>query len=157
LAAPSVPTISQVGNSLTAPAGAVSYLWILNGDTLSLNTRTITAPQSGSYVVVVFNVNGCSRASAPKNVTITSVEETLVKNGVILFPNPAESYVWISTETGPVELVGIFTPQGRRLDFHEALSTGKGLKLDIRILASGNYWIQVKSRDRTTVFPLLKD
>ena len=68
---PAVPVITGPSSfcpstsiTLTAPAGYASYLWS-NGQT----TPSISVSAAGDYTVTVTNAQGCSRMSAPFNVT----------------------------------------------------------------------------------------
>ncbi len=155
LANPATPTITVTGNTLTAPANLAYYIWILDGDTLPDHTRTITATQSGSYVVVVFNAAGCFRVSNPR--IFTSVDHLITKNGISLYPNPATSLLRIQSESDGISLDGIVNALGQSFPVG-ILKSGSGfIEIDVRTLPSGTYWARVRNGNKTIVIPVTKD
>ncbi|WP_149244300.1 LamG-like jellyroll fold domain-containing protein [Dyadobacter sp. 32] len=81
---PSVPTITATGATnfcagssvkLSAPAGANSYLWKLNGNPISdgATSQSITITTAGSYTITVTNANGCANTSAATVVTVNAL------------------------------------------------------------------------------------
>ena len=85
---PLKPTIIQNGNNL-ASSGAVAYQWYYY-DTLisSATSQFYTAVQSGFYLVMITDVNGCSSRSDPVYVDITAVKELTLLNNISIYPNP---------------------------------------------------------------------
>lgn len=70
-AVPTVPTVTQTGTVLNSSATSGNQ-WYLNGSIISGQTGTsYTAPQSGSYQVLVTNGNGCTAMSAAVAVTVS--------------------------------------------------------------------------------------
>lgn len=61
---PNDPEISQTLIGISASFG-FSYLWLRDGDTLSVNTQEIPDPTPGSYTVIVTNGFGCPAQSLP--------------------------------------------------------------------------------------------
>ena len=60
--------------ALSVPLNAgVSYQWMLDGNILTgATTNTFTVTESGIYSVLVMNANGCSRLSAPRNISFNA-------------------------------------------------------------------------------------
>jgi len=97
---PGGPTTICPGSSvsLSAPNGN-SYLWS-NGST----TRSITVNSAGNYVVTITGSNGCTAASSPLNVSITTLPiPTITTSGptnlapgqsVTLTSSAGTSYLW---------------------------------------------------------------
>ncbi len=155
VANPAVPTITVTGNTLTAPANFVNYIWILNGDTLPENTRVLNITESGSYVVVVFNAAGCFRASNPR--IVTSSDNLISKNGVSMYPNPASSSLRIQSSSENISLDGIVNALGQSFPVG-ILKKGFGfMEIDVRSLPSGTYWARVRNGNKTIVIPVTKD
>ena len=86
--------------SLSAPAGASSYVWSPTAQT----TQSITTGTAGTYSVVVTNSSGCSNSSSPVTVTVTqsptanitaSGSTTFCQGGnVNLSATAGSSYLW---------------------------------------------------------------
>ena len=154
LASPAVPTITQTGNTLFGPPN-LSYTWILNGDTLPDHTQTITAPSSGTYVLVVQNAAGCYRNSQPKVVTITGIHGAISRE-FRLYPNPAEAELrlqWTGSEPQHLELRNslgqILRSESISLSSDEAV-------ISIKNLPSGTYWLLVQGRNGLQRMPFSK-
>ena len=110
-------TICQGSNlTLTADPGT-SYLWSTGATTQSINTST-----AGSYTVTVTGLNGCTNASSPAIVNISSTTQaTITPNGpttfcqgdnVILSANAGQSYLWstgATTQSINVSAAGNYT------------------------------------------------
>lgn len=154
---PSVPTFSQNGNILTGPPGMSYYTWIVNGtDTLTSHSQTITAPYSGSYVLVVFNAARCSRNSQPVAVIVNSLLPQIADLGLSLYPNPTQGVVTLkwSQENKP-EILGIFNAMGKTLELESKESIiEKNVKINLQSLPSGCYWLRIKNLDRIFVYPI---
>lgn len=154
---PAVPSFTQNGNVLTGPAGQNYYLWIVNGtDTLPENTNQITAPYSGSYVLVVFNNAGCSRTSVPVNVVVVSVNPVFENAGIQIFPNPTREYVHIRNLDGEKpEIIGLFSNIGRELKLDWQM-VENSLILNLKSLPHGSYWLKIKKGESIFVNPIWK-
>lgn len=155
VANPAIPTISASGNTLTAPANHSNYFWILNGDTLTDHTNSITATESGSYVVVVVNAAGCFRVSNP--FVFTSVDQLISKSGVSLFPNPASTLLRIQSSSGSISLDGIVNAMGKSFPVGIQKKGDRFIEIDVRTLPTGIYWARVRNGNKTIVIPVTKD
>ncbi len=157
-AKPTIPTITVAGNLLTGPANMVNYIWILNGtDTLAAHTRSITAPTTGSYVLVVFNAGGCFNTSLPKTVTVTSTEKFLTKSEWKAVPNPTEGKLWIETNDASARIIGLYNGMGQNVGSQVNTTTEKsGIRLDLKNLPVGCYWIKISSSKGISSLPILK-
>ena len=69
------PICEGASITLTAPPGAVSYLWSDSTTT----TQTFAAGEEGSYSVTLTDANGCTYAPPPVNVEITPGPDALIK------------------------------------------------------------------------------
>jgi hypothetical protein len=87
---PATPTITQAGNTLTAPAGFVGYQWyhagvLQNG---AIN-QSYTPTATGTYSVVVTDANGCSSSSNNYPFIIDAATDLLSTFGEAqIYPNP---------------------------------------------------------------------
>jgi PKD repeat protein len=156
---PAVPTFTQAGNTLTGPASMTNYIWIVNGtDTLPEHTRIITAPFSGSYVLVVFNAAGCSNSSNPVNVVVISVNPILESSGIRAYPNPTSGLLLLESKTDEkFEILGLFNGMGKNMVEEIGLSSkGKGQVMDFTKLSSGIYWVRIQKSGSIFVLPIQK-
>jgi hypothetical protein len=91
-APPAVPTITASGAAtfctggsvrLSAPAGASSYQWKLNGSAISggATTKDTTITAAGNYTVTVTNANGCASTSAATMVTVKALPAAAIITG----------------------------------------------------------------------------
>ncbi|MEO6167711.1 MAG: T9SS type A sorting domain-containing protein [Chitinophagales bacterium] len=87
-ATPPLPVISFDGTVLTStPADA--YQWQLNSaDIPGATNQSYTVTQSGSYTVLVFDLNGCKNSTSFL-VTLTGLETLAAVQGIIVYPNPS--------------------------------------------------------------------
>ena len=94
---PTIPTITQTGNVLTASSGT-NYQWLFNGSPIQgENSATINAPALGEYTVSVTDANGCEVVSEPFVLAILSSEE-LEALSLEIFPNPVNDFFQIKNE-----------------------------------------------------------
>lgn len=61
---PDTPSITQTLSGISGSFG-FTYLWERDGDTLPVNTQTLTEPAPGTYTLTVTNGFGCPATSAP--------------------------------------------------------------------------------------------
>ncbi len=87
--APTAPSISASGATLSVPSTFATYQWTLGGTPIAGATNnTHTATASGTYAVNVTDAGGCS-ATSPNFSFTTSVGDISKVNGIQLYPNPA--------------------------------------------------------------------
>jgi hypothetical protein len=138
-----VPVITASGNVLSTGTYA-SYQWKLNGaDIPGAVNATHTAAVTGNYTVTVTDANGCSGTSTVYNHTLTSITEPLLNNLVKIFPNPATTWIKVSS---PVALkINIAGIEGKII-LSENIAPGTS-SVHLDNLASGIYLIQVMDKD----------
>ncbi len=87
--APTAPSISAAGATLSVPSTFATYQWKLGGTPIAGATNnTHTATTSGTYAVDVTDAGGCSATSADFAFT-ASVGDVNKTTALQLFPNPA--------------------------------------------------------------------
>ena len=74
------------------------------------------------------------------------------KVAVKMYPNPAKSFVQISSESN-IEEISVFDVNGRLLQFHQA--HGNQFQVPLERLSSGNYFVKIKTDLGETVEKLV--
>jgi serine protease len=145
---PSVPTVSQVGTTLTSSV-AVSYQWYLDGNLIAGETnQTIEALQNGDYTVETTDANGCSAISSL--VTISSIGISEIKNSIkaSMFPNPTTGMFAITIELDAKQEYKLLVTDvlGRVVIMETISSTNHFAKqYDLTDKANGVYNISIQS------------
>jgi hypothetical protein len=89
--------ISRSGNTLSGPAGAKMYQWLLNGAIIPGGFSQIYTPSAnGKYQLIVTNDGGCADTSEIFDFILTGIKEASPTYNIILFPNPASGLVTLS-------------------------------------------------------------
>ena len=156
---PAPQGISQSGDTLFAIAGAVSYQWYFNGDTISGATDYFyVALQGGDYNVVATDVNGCEVEAAIFDVIAGLETSVSVTHSVVLFPNPVINDLTISVDSDSsysFSNVLIYTSVGelvldRKLKFPHATFNCRRFTFDCRPLSPGMYFGCITGSDNKT-------
>ena len=155
---PALPTITQTGNTLFGPPG-LSYIWLLNGDTLPDQTQSINALASGTYTLIVRNSGGCYRSSVPKVVTVTGIANTAIGiHGYSLYPNPAgESIVLKWREGNGPESITLVNSLGKVLETAILASSPEKLQVSLRQISPGTYWLIARKGTKLIRLPFIKE
>lgn len=130
---------------LDAGSGFSSYNWNNNA-----HTQTTTANVTGTYSVTVSDANGCENSDAISVVfdPCLGVDETSLS--IVLFPNPTESIVTISTTPAQAVRTNVYSLSGQQL------FTVEGNQIDLQNLATGTYLLQVQAGQTTRLFRVEK-
>lgn len=165
------PVIIQRGDTLlSSPSPSGYYEWYLDG------TLVISGPYyglitniPGIYQVVVFAENGCGAVSNPHDYLvappppppnpITAVDPD-VKDGLVIYPNPARSSLTIelSNASDGAYNVSVLSSTGSLLKSQVIQSDGTTLRasIDVSELASGLYFVTVGRGNTTCLARFLK-
>ena len=149
-AAPSAPTISASGNTLTSTSG-VTYQWYFNGDAIPLATnQSYVATQNGYYLVRITDVNGCVyvySSNYPYGVS-TGIDQVSLKSKFDLFPNPTNGIVTINEDyfTGTDYDVTVYDSFGKELFKIKNAAT-----IDLGNLNAGVYFVSVIADNGTHI------
>jgi PKD repeat protein len=148
--------ISQNGDTLFAIQGAVSYQWFYDGNLLPGATDYFyVASGSGDYNVVATDANGCEVEAAIFDVIADITEGSGEENILMVFPNPADAYLFIS---GLPESRGngitsdeiiIYSLVGEKvIDIRNTSNHDEEMKIDIRTLPAGLYIVEITSAEK---------
>ncbi|CAN5240666.1 hypothetical protein BH09BAC1_BH09BAC1_16650 [soil metagenome] len=95
--APAKPVVTNNNNVLSSST-ATSYQWYRNGAIIPNATgQTFTPTQSGTYKVVITNVDGCSNESDAVSVTIVGISNVNNDLTITVNPNPSNGMFYITT------------------------------------------------------------
>ncbi len=165
--------IMQVGDTLFANQGAVSYQWYYNGVIISGATDYFyVAPNGGDYNVVATDGNGCEVEAAIFDVVAGLLQE--VGNWQLaIFPNPVNDEVTIhkahpdsyrdTRETAPQGVlrtveISIYNVIGERVfsSLAEPNDPSQDITLDVSSLCSGLYLLEVNTGEKIIHFKFQK-
>lgn len=94
--------ITQIGDTLFANAGAVSYQWYENGIPIPFATNYFyVALESGDYNVVATDANGCEVEAVIFDVIAGIHSVTDQAQQVVISPNPVSGYLTIDQQSLP--------------------------------------------------------
>ena len=157
---PAVPTITQLGQILTS-SSATGNQWYLNGSPIVGATgQTYTVTTDGYYSVWVTNALGCQSSSSTFQVLLSSIDEFLLYNAIILGPNPAKNSI---TLTVPAELLNgsatikVVDVAGKTLYTKQLLLNATTEKINIENFANGIYIVEFKTNNIDKKFKFVKE
>jgi hypothetical protein len=148
---PAPQGILQVGDTLFANAGAVSYQWYQGGNLIPGATNYFyVAAMSGNYNVVATDANGCEVEAAIFDVIALVQSQDL--DGIEVFPNPVSEKLEVRI---PVSAGREFSEKSAEIFIYNII--GKKIitmpltamnfplltQLDVHALAQGVYWLEV--------------
>ena len=152
------PTITYdaLTGILSTSSAYGSYQWFLN--TVAIPGATnymLTAPNIGSYRVVVTDVHGCHNFSTPYVINVLSSTlgvNQITNPGVSIYPNPASTTVHIESA---VNVRGVITS----VDGKKMLDQNNVTDMDISSLSQGLYIIMLynDAGDRIAIQKLVKE
>lgn len=142
-----VPVIVENSGDLTSSETGVSYQWFLDGNPIpSSNTQTITPTQDGDYTVEVTYANGCPETSAPFTVTLTSINNYILKDFKI-YPNPATNQIRIEGQDIQLNEIQIYNSFGQIINDIERTDN----IIDVSKFSKGVYFVRLNDRIKKLV------
>lgn len=132
-----VPTIIVAGNNLSTQTFS-AYQWLKNNIIIGGATaQNYTATTPGSYRVKVTNANGCTDTSA---ITTVSVTEVGSKGNLRIYPNPAQSVLYVESDIA-------IDVQVRNIMGQIMKRRSNAGSIDISDLSNGIYFINVADKE----------
>lgn len=133
----------------------LTYNWNFNY-ILSLNPNTFDETNVGSNDVGVKLLNRCGETETHlMHVTIILTDniETLSKNNIEIYPNPAKNILNISSKNGQIKTIDIFDISGKQV---KCLETDKEqLSINIADLKQGVYFIKLNTKNGVSTHKLI--
>ncbi len=157
---PSVkPTFIRNGSVLTSSAG-VSYQWYLNGVAIAGATQltyTMKQTEKGFYKVRVLDNQGCRIFSDSLNLDPSSVVWEQPE-GWMIYPNPVQHQLTVySANLQQDATIRITDALGVEVLSAQANMLTNRNVLDVSMLSSGVYMVQILEPNRTQVYKLIKE
>jgi hypothetical protein len=152
---PAPQGITQVGDSLLANQGAVSYQWYHNGTLISGATNYYyVAPESGNYNVVATDGNGCEVEAIIFDV-VAGVNAISQEGSFAVYPNPFTDDLAVSGDFRSETEISVYNSLGEKVIFlprnnspmKSSGNVDSEIHLSLKSLAKGCYWIEIKSRN----------
>ncbi|MBL7997764.1 MAG: T9SS type A sorting domain-containing protein, partial [Candidatus Kapabacteria bacterium] len=151
---PPRPTITRTNNVLRSSTAA-TYTWSRNGTVISgATSQTIDAWTSGGpgrYRVRITDQNGCVNESEESVVdTLVNVAETMLNNGLTLYPNPTNGNVFVKMNadedyaSARLIIRNLIGAEVMNLDLGSVAAGENNVRsLDVSALTNGVYYIEV--------------
>lgn len=139
--------INQVGDTLFANQGAVSYQWYQGGNAIAGATDYYyVALQSGDYNVVCTDANGCEVEAVIFDV-IASVH-SIAGETFSIYPNPANNFVTVKADFF-IPSVAIKNMLGEQvIAVQNKDRSNVPVEVGIQQLAEGIYWIELQHGEK---------
>jgi PKD repeat protein len=148
---PAPQGIAQNGDTLFANQGAVSYQWYEGGNLIPGATGYFyVATQSGNYNVVATDANDCEVEAVIFDV-IAAVQSPVSSHLSLVYPNPVSDMLFVNGYPLPgtrSEIV-IYNLIGAVAVEPQTISLKPETGIDVHGLATGIYWLELRSGERT--------
>ncbi|MBK8565039.1 MAG: HYR domain-containing protein [Saprospiraceae bacterium] len=149
--------LGSIGITVSGGTTPYSYAWTKNGQAFS-NAEDLGNLNTGNYIVVVTDANGCTIASQNVFVdNLTGTDEPVWATNLRLFPNPAVD--WVTLELGAALAqdanLAVLDHLGRQIMFAELKKGEANRLLDLRGLPAGTYFLRIRAESEVIVRSLL--
>jgi hypothetical protein len=151
-------SVTQIDElTLEANATGAAYQWLdcdnnfiqING----ANGSTFNATSNGNYAVQVIQ-NGCTDTSQCFTIDNVSIEDLLMENEVVLYPNPSRANTTLHFKGNHVAIIEIADNSGRIVLQKKTVSSGE--LLDVINHEPGAYYLNVLIGDKKRELKFIK-
>ncbi|MCB9233924.1 MAG: T9SS type A sorting domain-containing protein [Bacteroidia bacterium] len=144
-----VVTVTPSNDTLYATSGFASYQWLdANGSPISGETNDYFVPTAtGTYSVVVTDVNGCSTQSIQILVVLLTGLEGGLEQGLKVYPVPASEELYVDMQLNQAAILTLMDLQGKVV-FCQPVSPSQSrtpFRLDVRTYSAGLYLLEIQS------------
>ena len=151
---PAPQGIQQIGDTLFAVPGALSYQWYSGGNQIPGATEYFyIASSSGNYNVVTTDVNGCEVEAAIFDV-IAGLTPTSKGEGVRFHPNPVNNELTIDCSYPAKYEISIYNIPGEII--YSATGAGQSI-IDCSSFPAGMYYIAISRQEEVFRMKFIKD
>ncbi|MDG5799003.1 T9SS type A sorting domain-containing protein [Marinilabiliaceae bacterium ANBcel2] len=157
--APTV-TLNEEDGFLEASSGH-DYQWYLDGEIIEDgDTRIYVPKRDGTYSVLVTDVNGCVSMSKSFELVYygTNIELSRVESEIYLYPNPAESMLFVTTGDKLTQYfrLSFFNTAGKKILEKAFNHPGEEVSVDVSALPTGVYLIKYEADSTYGVINMIK-
>jgi hypothetical protein len=117
--------------------------WLEDGIDISGSTNTSFDPIHNGIYGLKVTIDGCVGLSENVDVVISSLRDPLFSGGLILYPNPAKSSVFIQGLEKEDRIIRIYATSGKIMKELKLNSTAETVEMKIAELASDVYIVEV--------------
>jgi PKD repeat protein len=146
---PPPQAISQSGDTLFANAGAVSYQWYFNNNSIAgaINYYYV-ALAGGDYNVVATDQNDCEVEAVIFNVIAQITDMAGATSWVKVFPDPADGQLRVtaSAAIGSMQICDV--PGKKMMDVESQVRNQLSQTVDVSTLAAGIYFLEIQCGDK---------
>ncbi|MCX6275856.1 MAG: T9SS type A sorting domain-containing protein [Bacteroidetes bacterium] len=156
---PAIPVVTISGDTLFSST-AVSYQWLLNGNTINgATSQFYVASLDGNYSVIVTGTNGCSSLSVDYFYnSISSLSEN-ASYGLRVYPNPVNAECLIQSKMLSIagSRIFIYNLLGEKLEFQVQKSGAGSAILNLNMLSPALYIIEITSGEMVSRAKFIKE
>ncbi len=158
---PSLPTVTEVQDSLVCSPSYFAYQWFFNGSLIPGATeQDYDFTMNGNYYVQVFNSFGCSTSSAVFTVSNVGIEENSASSLMNLYPNPTTGNVTLEfnlKNSAPLK-ISLMNISGQVI-YSETLNANGAFRkqIDLSGYANGIYYLQAITNDEVINRKVIKN
>ena len=150
------PTESAI---LTAAGTAVSYKWISNVSPVVLVGSPVNVSPSATtiYTVTGTDANGCEKSTTVSQnvVSCTGIGEQTALSGIHVYPNPTSGELSIASNNTLNKTIEVIDVTGKVISVSN--SSLEVVKLNIKDLANGIYYVKIQSNNAVEVIKVVKE
>lgn len=135
------------GNPITAETDAENptFAWYINDNVQAETSSSLTPYINGEYIVIVTDQFGCS-ASDTMQINNVGIEEENIEL-LNIYPNPANDFITINSNSSKIETLKLFSIEGRLLFQVEV--NAEQYRVSRNNLSAGIYFIEAKLGSHT--------
>ena len=141
--------INQIGDTLFANPGAVTYQWYYNGNIINGATNYYyVASQSGDFNVVATDVNNCE-VEAVINDVLAGISSFQLQSGLKIYPNPVTDKLFVDIGKLNADKISLTVLDRLGAEVMIPNVTESPLSIDVRSLPNGIYWLKASDGSQT--------
>jgi hypothetical protein len=148
-----VPTISQVGNVLTASTVGTVYRWYVDSVLIPADSaQSMTMTHSGKYQVVVYGAGGCSARSLMYIFTVSGISTIVQDMGVRVYPIPNRGTFIVESDKVFNGELTIYDIYGK--DIYKQEINGQHTEINAGNLPRALYFVTISNGEQSQIIKM---